>query len=121
MAATVAACEEGLRRANLTADYVRTSPVVPEAFTKPPGYNSLLPVASGESVRRYEMKICSYMAVYCRARGAVPACTDHFTLKQSLPVPILTTLALGRTLVARQRMALYQITHDGTCRFATRI
>ena len=34
-------CEEGLRRANLAADYVRTSPVVAEAFTNPPGYNSL--------------------------------------------------------------------------------
>jgi alkanesulfonate monooxygenase SsuD/methylene tetrahydromethanopterin reductase-like flavin-dependent oxidoreductase (luciferase family) len=33
--------EEGLRRANLAADYVRTSPVVAEAFTNPPGYNSL--------------------------------------------------------------------------------
>jgi hypothetical protein len=28
-------------RANLAADYVRTSPVVAEAFTNPPGYNSL--------------------------------------------------------------------------------
>jgi len=33
--------DEGLRRANLAADYVRTSPVVAEAFTNPPGYNSL--------------------------------------------------------------------------------
>src|SRR6201998_1488085 len=33
--------EEGRRRANLAADYVRTSPVVAEAFTNPPGYNSL--------------------------------------------------------------------------------
>ena len=33
--------EEGLRRANLAADYVRTSPVVAEPFTNPPGYNSL--------------------------------------------------------------------------------
>ena len=33
--------EEGLRRANLSADYVRTSVVVAEAFTNPPGYNSL--------------------------------------------------------------------------------
>ncbi len=33
--------EEGLRRANLAADYVRTSVVVAEAFTNPPGYNSL--------------------------------------------------------------------------------
>ena len=33
--------EDGLRRANLAADYVRTSPVVAEAFTNPPGYNSL--------------------------------------------------------------------------------
>ena len=31
----------GLRRANLAADYVRTSPVVAEPFTNPPGYNSL--------------------------------------------------------------------------------
>src|SRR5438874_5311856 len=33
--------EEGLRRANLAADYVRTSVVVAEAFRNPPGYNSL--------------------------------------------------------------------------------
>jgi len=33
--------EEGRRRANLAADYVRTSPVVAEPFTNPPGYNSL--------------------------------------------------------------------------------
>jgi alkanesulfonate monooxygenase SsuD/methylene tetrahydromethanopterin reductase-like flavin-dependent oxidoreductase (luciferase family) len=33
--------EEGLRRANLAADYVRTAPIVAEAFTNPPGYNSL--------------------------------------------------------------------------------
>jgi hypothetical protein len=33
--------EEGLRRANLAADYVRTSPVIAEPFTNPPGYNSL--------------------------------------------------------------------------------
>ncbi|HXC88847.1 MAG TPA: LLM class flavin-dependent oxidoreductase, partial [Stellaceae bacterium] len=33
--------EEGRRRANLAADYVRTSPVVLEPFTNPPGYNSL--------------------------------------------------------------------------------
>ena len=33
--------EEGLRRANLAADYVRTSPVVAEPFTNPPGYNSV--------------------------------------------------------------------------------
>jgi hypothetical protein len=33
--------EEGLCRANLAADYVRTSPVVAEPFTNPPGYNSL--------------------------------------------------------------------------------
>jgi alkanesulfonate monooxygenase SsuD/methylene tetrahydromethanopterin reductase-like flavin-dependent oxidoreductase (luciferase family) len=32
---------EGLRRANLAADYVRTSPIVAEPFTNPPGYNSL--------------------------------------------------------------------------------
>jgi alkanesulfonate monooxygenase SsuD/methylene tetrahydromethanopterin reductase-like flavin-dependent oxidoreductase (luciferase family) len=32
--------EEGLRRANLAADYVRTAPIVAEAFTNPPGYNS---------------------------------------------------------------------------------
>jgi hypothetical protein len=31
--------EEGLRRANIIADYVRTAPVVAEAFTNPPGYN----------------------------------------------------------------------------------
>ena len=33
--------EEGLRRANLAADYVRTSPIVAEPFTNRPGYNSL--------------------------------------------------------------------------------
>lgn len=33
--------EEGLRRANLAADYVRTSVVVADPFTNPPGYNSL--------------------------------------------------------------------------------
>ena len=33
--------EEGLRRANLAADYVRTSVVVAEPFTNPPGYNSV--------------------------------------------------------------------------------
>ena len=33
--------EDGMRRANLAADYVRTSPVVAEPFTNPPGYNSL--------------------------------------------------------------------------------
>jgi alkanesulfonate monooxygenase SsuD/methylene tetrahydromethanopterin reductase-like flavin-dependent oxidoreductase (luciferase family) len=33
--------EEGCRRANLAADYVRTSPVVAEPFTNPPGYNAL--------------------------------------------------------------------------------
>src|ERR1051326_406486 len=33
--------EEGLRRATLAADYVRTSVVVAEPFTNPPGYNSL--------------------------------------------------------------------------------
>ncbi len=32
---------EGLRRANLIADYVRTAPVVHEPFTNPPGYNSV--------------------------------------------------------------------------------
>ena len=32
--------EEGLRRANSIADYVRTAPVVAEPFTNPPGYNS---------------------------------------------------------------------------------
>ena len=32
---------EGLRRANLAADYVRTSPLVLEPFTNPPGYNSV--------------------------------------------------------------------------------
>jgi len=33
--------EEGYRRADLAAGYVRTAPVVAEAFTNPPGYNSL--------------------------------------------------------------------------------
>ncbi|WP_428484300.1 LLM class flavin-dependent oxidoreductase [Rhodopila sp.] len=33
--------EEGLRRADIIADYVRTSPVVAEPFTNPPGYNSI--------------------------------------------------------------------------------
>jgi alkanesulfonate monooxygenase SsuD/methylene tetrahydromethanopterin reductase-like flavin-dependent oxidoreductase (luciferase family) len=33
--------EEGYRRANLIADYVRTSPIVAEPFVNPPGYNSL--------------------------------------------------------------------------------
>jgi len=33
--------EEGLRRANLAADYVRTAPLVAAPFTNPPGYNSL--------------------------------------------------------------------------------
>lgn len=33
--------EEGLRRAPLIADYVRTAPVVHEPFTNPPGYNSI--------------------------------------------------------------------------------
>jgi len=33
--------EEGLRRANSIADYVRTAPVVAEPFTNPPGYNSI--------------------------------------------------------------------------------
>jgi alkanesulfonate monooxygenase SsuD/methylene tetrahydromethanopterin reductase-like flavin-dependent oxidoreductase (luciferase family) len=33
--------EEGYRRANLAADYVRTAPVVLEPFTNPPGYNSV--------------------------------------------------------------------------------
>jgi alkanesulfonate monooxygenase SsuD/methylene tetrahydromethanopterin reductase-like flavin-dependent oxidoreductase (luciferase family) len=32
--------EEGLRRADQIADYVRTAPVVAEPFTNPPGYNS---------------------------------------------------------------------------------
>ncbi|HEY1410521.1 MAG TPA: LLM class flavin-dependent oxidoreductase [Rhodopila sp.] len=32
---------EGLRRANIIADYVRTAPVVFEPFTNPPGYNSV--------------------------------------------------------------------------------
>src|SRR2546428_54247 len=32
--------DEKLRRANLAADYVRTSPIVTEPFTNPPGYNS---------------------------------------------------------------------------------
>ena len=33
--------EEGLRRADLIAGYVRTSPIVAEPFINPPGYNSL--------------------------------------------------------------------------------
>ncbi len=33
--------EEGVRRAHLIADYVRTAPVVHEPFTNPPGYNSV--------------------------------------------------------------------------------
>lgn len=33
--------EEGHRRADLIADYVRTAPVVLEPFTNPPGYNSI--------------------------------------------------------------------------------
>jgi len=33
--------EEGLRRADQIADYVRTAPVVAEPFTNPPGYNSV--------------------------------------------------------------------------------
>jgi len=33
--------EEGLRRADQIADYVRTAPVVAEPFTNPPGYNSI--------------------------------------------------------------------------------
>ena len=33
--------EEGLRRADQIADYVRTAPVVHEPFTNPPGYNSI--------------------------------------------------------------------------------
>lgn len=33
--------EEGLRRADLIAGYVRTAPVVHEPFTNPPGYNSI--------------------------------------------------------------------------------
>ncbi len=33
--------EEGLKRAHLIADYVRTAPVVYEPFTNPPGYNSV--------------------------------------------------------------------------------
>ena len=33
--------EEGIRRGNLVADYVRTSPVVAEPFVNPPGYNSV--------------------------------------------------------------------------------
>ncbi|HVZ09733.1 LLM class flavin-dependent oxidoreductase [Rhodopila sp.] len=33
--------DEGLRRANQIADYVRTAPVVAEPFTNPPGYNSI--------------------------------------------------------------------------------
>jgi alkanesulfonate monooxygenase SsuD/methylene tetrahydromethanopterin reductase-like flavin-dependent oxidoreductase (luciferase family) len=32
---------EGLRRADIIADYVRTAPVVAEPFTNPPGYNSI--------------------------------------------------------------------------------
>jgi alkanesulfonate monooxygenase SsuD/methylene tetrahydromethanopterin reductase-like flavin-dependent oxidoreductase (luciferase family) len=33
--------EEGLRRADQIAEYVRTAPVVAEPFTNPPGYNSI--------------------------------------------------------------------------------
>ena len=33
--------DEGLRRADLIAGYVRTSPIVAEPFINPPGYNSL--------------------------------------------------------------------------------
>jgi alkanesulfonate monooxygenase SsuD/methylene tetrahydromethanopterin reductase-like flavin-dependent oxidoreductase (luciferase family) len=33
--------EEGLRRADLVAGYIRTSPVVAEPFVNPPGYNSV--------------------------------------------------------------------------------
>jgi alkanesulfonate monooxygenase SsuD/methylene tetrahydromethanopterin reductase-like flavin-dependent oxidoreductase (luciferase family) len=33
--------DEGLRRADIIADYVRTAPVVAEPFTNPPGYNSI--------------------------------------------------------------------------------
>jgi alkanesulfonate monooxygenase SsuD/methylene tetrahydromethanopterin reductase-like flavin-dependent oxidoreductase (luciferase family) len=33
--------QEGLRRADQIADYVRTAPVVAEPFTNPPGYNSI--------------------------------------------------------------------------------
>ncbi|HEY3849007.1 MAG TPA: LLM class flavin-dependent oxidoreductase [Acetobacteraceae bacterium] len=33
--------DEGLRRADQIADYVRTAPVVAEQFTNPPGYNSV--------------------------------------------------------------------------------
>ena len=33
--------EEGLRRADQIADYVRTAPVVHEPYTNPPGYNSI--------------------------------------------------------------------------------
>jgi alkanesulfonate monooxygenase SsuD/methylene tetrahydromethanopterin reductase-like flavin-dependent oxidoreductase (luciferase family) len=33
--------DEGLRRADQIADYVRTAPVVAEPFTNPPGYNSV--------------------------------------------------------------------------------
>jgi alkanesulfonate monooxygenase SsuD/methylene tetrahydromethanopterin reductase-like flavin-dependent oxidoreductase (luciferase family) len=33
--------EEGYRRANLIADYVRTSPIVSEPFSNPPGYNTV--------------------------------------------------------------------------------
>jgi alkanesulfonate monooxygenase SsuD/methylene tetrahydromethanopterin reductase-like flavin-dependent oxidoreductase (luciferase family) len=33
--------EDGLRRADQIADYVRTAPVVAEPFTNPPGYNSV--------------------------------------------------------------------------------
>lgn len=33
--------EEGKRRADLISDYVRTSPIVYEPFTNPPGYNTV--------------------------------------------------------------------------------
>ena len=39
--ASATRAQEGLRRADIIADYVRTAPVVAEPFTNPPGYNSV--------------------------------------------------------------------------------
>ena len=51
--------EEGLRRANLAADYVRTSVVVAEPFTNPPGYNSLGRQCRGAQIRRQAGRLCA--------------------------------------------------------------
>jgi hypothetical protein len=40
--------EEGLRRANLAADYVHTSPIVAEPFIAP-GYSSLAPTSRAQA------------------------------------------------------------------------